>query len=199
LASLLCQKVCFTLLLSFCANRSQAATEEHAKDLKFRKFHRQLFHSSVAKIVENLRPGMTTPEVVHFGDGHYQRVIYGLGPYIADYEEQVLLACIVRNWCPRYVPKLSPTSLYLTATRCMSHPDSLDTKSLCRRCDHTEMLVEEATYGALWMEYGIVGDLVVSLAHLFYWSQDSIFSSRSQTIFHVATFTNLSCQISCIN
>ncbi|KAG1743374.1 hypothetical protein EDD22DRAFT_958799 [Suillus occidentalis] len=119
-------------------------TEEHAKDPKFRKFRRQLFHSSVAKILENLRPGMTTPEVVRFGDGHYRRVIYGLGPYIADYEEQVLLACIVRNWCPR----------------CMSHPDSLDTKSLCRRRDHTEALVEEATYGALWMEYGIVGDLV---------------------------------------
>ncbi|KAG2149100.1 uncharacterized protein EDB93DRAFT_1240422 [Suillus bovinus] len=119
-------------------------TEEHAKDSKFRKFRRQLFHSSVAKILENLRPGMTTPEVVRFGDGHYRRVIYGLGPYIADYEEQVLLACIVRNWCPR----------------CMSHPDSLDTKSLCRRRDHTEALVEEATYGALWMEYGIVGDLV---------------------------------------
>ncbi|KAG1837337.1 hypothetical protein DFJ58DRAFT_846544 [Suillus subalutaceus] len=34
---------------------------------------------------------MTKPEVVRFGDGHYRRVIYGLGPYIADYEEQVLL------------------------------------------------------------------------------------------------------------
>lgn len=46
---------------------------------------------------------MTTPEVTRFGDGHYRHVIYGLGPYIADYEEQVLLACIVRNWCPKYV------------------------------------------------------------------------------------------------
>jgi len=42
---------------------------------------------------------MTKPEVAMFGDGYYRRVIYGLGPYIADYEEQVLLACIVRNWC----------------------------------------------------------------------------------------------------
>lgn len=49
---------------------------------------------------------MTKPEVVRFGDGHYRRVIYGLGPYIADYEEQVLLACIVRFWCPRYVPQI---------------------------------------------------------------------------------------------
>ena len=29
--------------------------------------------------------------------------IYGLGPYIVDYLEKVLLACIVQGWCPRYV------------------------------------------------------------------------------------------------
>jgi hypothetical protein len=44
---------------------------------------------------------MTTPEVVRCADGHYRRAIYGLGPYIADYEEQVVLAGIVRNWCGR--------------------------------------------------------------------------------------------------
>lgn len=76
------------------------ATKEHAADPKFRKFRRQLFQSSLAKILERFRPGMTKPEVVRFGDGHFQCVIYGLGPYIADYEEQVLLACIVRGWCP---------------------------------------------------------------------------------------------------
>jgi hypothetical protein len=48
---------------------------------------------------------MTKPEVVRFGDGYYRRVIYGVGPYIADYEEQVLLACIVRGWCPRYISR----------------------------------------------------------------------------------------------
>jgi hypothetical protein len=40
---------------------------------------------------------MTTPEVVRFGDGHYRCVIFGLRPYIADYEEQVLLSCIVHG------------------------------------------------------------------------------------------------------
>ncbi|KAG1745479.1 uncharacterized protein EDB91DRAFT_1236359 [Suillus paluster] len=90
------------------------------------------------------RPGMTKPEVVRFGDGHYRHVIYGLGLYIVDYEEQVLLACIVRFWCPR----------------CMSHRDNLDAKSLCWCRDHTEALVEEIDYGALWLEYGIVSDLV---------------------------------------
>ncbi|KAG1743142.1 hypothetical protein EDB19DRAFT_1894810 [Suillus lakei] len=75
-------------------------------------------------------------KVVHFGDGHYRRVIYGLGPYIADYEEQVLLACIVCGWCPR----------------CMSNHKNLDEKLLCRCRDHMEALIEE---------YGIVGDLVL--------------------------------------
>ena len=62
---------------------------------KFRNFRRQLFHSSLAKMLESLKPGMTTPEVVRFPDGHFRRVIYGLGPYIGDYPEQALLACIV--------------------------------------------------------------------------------------------------------
>lgn len=44
---------------------------------------------------------MTIPEVVRCADGHFRRVIYGLGPYIADYPEQVLLACVVQGWCPR--------------------------------------------------------------------------------------------------
>ncbi|KAG1871546.1 hypothetical protein F4604DRAFT_1881168 [Suillus subluteus] len=100
-----------------------------------------MFHATIIKLFHS---SVATPEVVRFGDGHYWRVIYGLGPYIADYEEQVLLACIVCNWCPR----------------CMSHPDSLDTKSLPLSKRTTEALIEEATYGTLWVEYGIVGDLV---------------------------------------
>jgi len=44
---------------------------------------------------------MTRPAVTLCPDGHYRRVVYGLGPYIADYPEQVLLACVVQGWCPR--------------------------------------------------------------------------------------------------
>jgi hypothetical protein len=47
----------------------------------------------------------------------------------------------------------------------MSHRSELDIKSLCRCRDHTEALIEEATHGILWDEYGIVADLVVSLVH----------------------------------
>jgi hypothetical protein len=36
-----------------------------------------------------------------------------------------------------------------------------------RRCEkHRELLVEELEYGKLWEEYGIVGDLVVSVVSI---------------------------------
>ncbi|KAG1731782.1 hypothetical protein EDB19DRAFT_1912379 [Suillus lakei] len=63
-------------------------------DPVFCKFKKQMFHSSLSKILTNLKPGMMTPEGC--GDGHYCHVIYGLGPYIVDYEEQVVLAGIVK-------------------------------------------------------------------------------------------------------
>jgi hypothetical protein len=77
------------------------ATQEDANDARYRKFRRQLFHSSLAKILEPLKSGMTNPEVVRCSDGHYRRAIYGLGPYIADYPEQALLTCIVQGWCAK--------------------------------------------------------------------------------------------------
>ncbi|KAG1726481.1 hypothetical protein EDB19DRAFT_1897639 [Suillus lakei] len=79
--------------------------------------------------VSNLKLGMMMPEVAHFGDGHYCHVIYGLGPYIADYEEQVLLACIVQRWCAK--------------DRCLSHRKTLNEINLpCSRL-HIDALIEE--------------------------------------------------------
>ena len=46
---------------------------------------------------------MMQPKVTLCGDGHFRRVIYGLGPYIADYPEQVLLSLVVSGWCPKLV------------------------------------------------------------------------------------------------
>ncbi|KAJ7934801.1 hypothetical protein B0H13DRAFT_1854799 [Mycena leptocephala] len=74
---------------------------ENQDSVEFRTFRRNLFHGSLRHILQSLKSGMTVPEVTLFGDGHYRRVIYGLGPYIADYPEQVLLACVVQGWCPR--------------------------------------------------------------------------------------------------
>ncbi|KAG2751920.1 hypothetical protein P692DRAFT_201838648 [Suillus brevipes Sb2] len=121
-------------------------TQEHAEEPLFRRFHQQLFHSSLSKILDPLKPGMTTPEVTCFGDGLYQHVIYGLGPYIVDYEEQVLLACIVRNWCPK----------------CVANREDLDEDALPHSREFTEALVEEADSGDLWEDFGIVAQLVVT-------------------------------------
>ncbi|KAG6824245.1 hypothetical protein H0H92_007560, partial [Tricholoma furcatifolium] len=73
------------------------ADAEHRDSDEFRQFRRSLFHGALAVILESLRAAMKDPEVVRFGDGHYRRVIYGIGPYMADYPEQVLLACIVQG------------------------------------------------------------------------------------------------------
>jgi Plavaka transposase len=83
------------------ANDVSLASNESCNDAAFRKFRRQIFHSSLAKMLESLKAGMTIPEIVRFPDGHFRKVIYGLGPYIADYPEQALLACIVQGWCPK--------------------------------------------------------------------------------------------------
>ena len=80
-----------------------SATHKSHNGPDFHKFCCQLLHSSLAKILETLKPGMMVPEVVCFPDGHFRKVIFGLGPYIADYPEQALLACIMQGWCPKQV------------------------------------------------------------------------------------------------
>ncbi|KIK32535.1 hypothetical protein CY34DRAFT_18979 [Suillus luteus UH-Slu-Lm8-n1] len=118
--------------------------KKNADDARYRKFKKQLFHSSLSKIFATLKPGMTTPEVTRCGDGHYRRVLYGLGPYIADYEEQVVLACIVKDWCGR----------------CLAFPSTLDDGGVSRSREHTDALVDSVDFGVLWDEYGIIGELV---------------------------------------
>ncbi|KAJ6602345.1 hypothetical protein B0H10DRAFT_2167292 [Mycena sp. CBHHK59/15] len=75
-------------------------TDRKNKDtVEFHTFRRNLFHGSLRHILQSLKPSMTTPEVALFADGHYRRIIYGLGPYIMDY---LLLACVVQGWCARF-------------------------------------------------------------------------------------------------
>ncbi|KAH9071088.1 hypothetical protein EDB83DRAFT_2221410 [Lactarius deliciosus] len=125
------------------------AKKKHAPSLEFRQFKRKLFHGSIAKILQPLHTAMTIPELVRFGDGHYRRVVYGLGPYIADYEEQVLLACIVRGWC----------------AKCMAFPDNLDAGGSLRTREHLDTLFEETTPGIMWDQYGVAGDTMPFTSH----------------------------------
>ena len=87
---------------------------KYDNDYAFRKFKRQLYHSSISAILETLRDGMTKPVVRRCPDGHYRRVIYDIGPFIADYPEQVMLAGVVQGWCPRYACPLSIVTHSLT-------------------------------------------------------------------------------------
>ena len=46
-------------------------TKKYADNDGYRNFRRQLLHTSLAKILDPLKPGMTTPEVVRCPDGHF--------------------------------------------------------------------------------------------------------------------------------
>ncbi|KAJ7234268.1 hypothetical protein C8J57DRAFT_1453129 [Mycena rebaudengoi] len=117
-------------------------SKKHRSKPAYQKFCRQMYHAS---LFEPLKAGMTTPEVVRFPDGHFRRVIYGLGAYIADYPEQVWLTGIVQNWCPK----------------CDAHPNNLDAEGArLRTRTKTEALIRCFDPGILWDEYGIRADVV---------------------------------------
>jgi len=82
---------------------SSAVDWEFQETEQFCSFHHDLFHASLTAILGSLHAGMTTPEVTMCPDGHFQRVVYGIGPYIVDYPEQIQLTEIVQGWCPQYV------------------------------------------------------------------------------------------------
>ncbi|KAF7351876.1 hypothetical protein MVEN_01149100 [Mycena venus] len=96
----------------------------------------------------NFRTGFlaqpASERVTLFTDGHYRRVIYGLGPYIADYPEHVLLACVVQGWCPR----------------CTASKEDLDGRSGRRTQAHTESLFDALDPDTMWDEYRVVPDVL---------------------------------------
>ncbi|KAG1765633.1 hypothetical protein EDD22DRAFT_978677 [Suillus occidentalis] len=121
-------------------------TKKHSDDPCFRKFKKQLFHSSLSRILSSLKPAMSVPEVVQFGDGHFRRVVYGLGPYIADYPEQLVLGCVVQNWC----------------AKCFAYPDNLDSgEGGLRSREVVDTLCDEVDAGVLWEEWGVISDVVL--------------------------------------
>ncbi|KAI0706396.1 hypothetical protein C8Q76DRAFT_771056 [Earliella scabrosa] len=81
--------------------RDTADTDE------FRIFKKQLYHTAIAYVLSSLRQGMTVPEVIRCPDGHFRRAVFELGPFIADYPEQVYLGGIVSGWCPKCLARPS--------------------------------------------------------------------------------------------
>jgi hypothetical protein len=80
----------------------EVADKEYNDDEDYQSFRRQLFHSTLHEIFYPMHEAMEKPVVKLCADGHYRRIIFGLGPHIADYPEQVVIACIVYMWCPKY-------------------------------------------------------------------------------------------------
>ena len=98
-----------------------SGTRKDGTSALFRLFRRQLMHESLRVILSPLKPFMTKPDIVKCPDGHYRRAIYALGPYIADYPEQVLLATIVSGWCTWYVSFHSWGPLILKSSSLQLH------------------------------------------------------------------------------
>lgn len=90
-------------IMGLCQWSLSLARQRHRGKTDYMTFCRQMYHSCLAKIFEPLKAGMTTPELIRCPEGHWRKAIYGLGPYIADYPEQVWLAGIVQGWCPKWV------------------------------------------------------------------------------------------------
>ncbi|KAF9039731.1 hypothetical protein BJ165DRAFT_1416380 [Panaeolus papilionaceus] len=118
----------------------KASKAERSKPL-FINFCRQLYHECLKYIFEPLRENMTVALLVRCPDGHYRWAIFGLGPYIADYPEQVWLSGIVSNWCPR----------------CCSQPSNLDGDGSTRFRSHekTAILLNLYNTATLWDDHGI--------------------------------------------
>ncbi|KAF8487903.1 hypothetical protein F5888DRAFT_1796499 [Russula emetica] len=120
-------------------------TKKHRKSAKYQVFCRQMYHACLARVFQPLKVGMTTPKVVRCPDGHFCRAIYGLGPYIANYPEQVWLAAIVQGWCPK----------------CDAKPDNLDTGGARLRSQiKTELLINSWDPGILWTDFGVHVDII---------------------------------------
>ncbi|KAH9919576.1 hypothetical protein B0H21DRAFT_702115 [Amylocystis lapponica] len=119
---------------------------QYGDNTRFRRFRRQLFHSSLSAIFSSLRQLMSVPDITRCPDGHYRRVIYGIGPYIADYPEQTLAGCIVQGWC----------------VTCTAHRNNLgDGKQYGQRTlEHREALLAALDSGTLWEDYGIIADVI---------------------------------------
>ncbi|KIO08717.1 hypothetical protein M404DRAFT_55554, partial [Pisolithus tinctorius Marx 270] len=93
-------------------------------------------------------PAMIVPEIILCGNKYYQHITYALAAYIADYKEQVLLSCIIWNWC----------------LKCLTDWESLDDDTLCHCCVHANTMIKEFDFYKLWDKHGIVGDIVVGVA-----------------------------------
>ncbi|KAF9526782.1 hypothetical protein CPB83DRAFT_870278 [Crepidotus variabilis] len=133
------------------------ASKKQRKTEAFKTFQHQLYHACLEIIFSPLKPYMNLPKVMKCPDGHYRRVTFSLGPYIADYPEQVWLTGIVQNWC------LNTHD----CSRCDAKPGNLDDPGAHSQShEKTDFFINNFDPGILWDEYGICNN-VVPFTHSF--------------------------------
>ncbi|KIJ58801.1 hypothetical protein HYDPIDRAFT_101977, partial [Hydnomerulius pinastri MD-312] len=120
------------------------AAKKYTDDPLFRRFKKQLFHAAMTRILASLKAGMTTPQLMKCPDRHFRHIVFSIGPYIADYPEQVLISGIVQNWCGR----------------CLAFPNDLDSGGAPRTREFTHALIEELPLGMIWDEWGVDANVV---------------------------------------
>ncbi|KAF8262148.1 hypothetical protein EI94DRAFT_1773268 [Lactarius quietus] len=106
---------------------------------EFQLFCCQLYHSCLELVFTPLKPYMTEPKVVKCPDGHFHHAIFSLGPYIADYPEQV----------------------WLTGIRCDAQPTNLDGPESHRQSHtKTDLLIKTFSPRVLWDDFGVHHNIV---------------------------------------
>ena len=129
-------------------------------------------------------------------DGRYRRAVYLLGPYIADYPEQVILAGVVSGWCVRCVspPTYARPVSHLRYRSCASSPTNLDQPNpILRSKEHTNACKAAFDSKTLWEKYGIVGGVTVSYSPVHRTNHHlTPTPSRSPNTFPTRTSTNSS-------
>lgn len=84
-----------------------AGARDDMKDDNFRDFRHRLFHGCLTVINTTIKPYMQMWDLVQCSDHHFRRTIYGLGPHITDYPEQLVAAGVVYGWCVTYISFLA--------------------------------------------------------------------------------------------
>ena len=105
---------------------------------------------------------MSTPAIYRCPDGHFHRVIFGIGPFIADYPEQVMLAGIKQGWCPRWAsfPYSKAFKMTIILLRCTALPANIDGAAGIHQHRLTDALLDTFSSKLLWDEYGIDAEII---------------------------------------
>jgi hypothetical protein len=180
------------LSIGFLASKCQAKRPE------FQRFVRQIYHTCLAWVFAPLKAGMTKPEVVLCPDGHFRCTVHSLGPYIADYPEQVWLASIVQGWCLKYVNHFIYCLIMLIVGwsnhRCDAQPENLDNKAAhCQSHERSNFIIPNSDPGIIWLQHGIQSDVIVSILCFFYFCMLILRFVAIHTWVPLCRYTHASC------